>query len=63
MSNVGDLRRQTAIADSNVPVILACKDPSVRALLDSLEIVNVYPDQSDDHGNFTSTFKIEVRKK
>lgn len=57
---VGAVRQQAALAPSNERVVLVSKDPEVTALLSRLELVQCYPDTTDEHGNWGGTFKIEV---
>ena len=61
MVTVGTLRQQTALADASRPLVLAAEDEESRALIGQFEIVNAYPDMTNERGEFVSTFKIVVR--
>lgn len=57
---VGELRQQSALAPAAERVVLVSKDPDIAARLSLLQIVRCYPDTTDEQGNWTATFKIEV---
>jgi hypothetical protein len=57
---VGELRTQAAYAHSDTPIQLVSKDPDVARAISKLRVVAFYPDTTDTHGNWVSTFKIEV---
>jgi hypothetical protein len=57
--DVGDLRQQSALSDSDRPVIIVSDDKK----LPPLEIVEVYPDTVDETGLDIPTFKIKVKRK
>jgi hypothetical protein len=61
--NVGKLREQTALSPADRRVVLVSKDRELAGRLGQLEIVACYPDTTDEHGNWTGTFKLEVRKR
>lgn len=63
--NVGSLRQQTALSDSERPIIIVTDDEYLQDLLGSrkLEIVEFYPDHTDANGKWNPTFKIKVELK
>lgn len=63
VATVGDLRSQSALAESQRPVIVVTDDDDLKELISSLEVVEVYPDTTDGQRNWNSTFKIKVRRK
>jgi hypothetical protein len=60
VSTVGKLRQQTALCDADRRVVLVTKDAELAKLLTRVSVVGCYPDTTDEHGNWTGTFKIEV---
>ncbi len=59
-ANVGSLREQSALCDADRRLVIVSDDPEVKALC--LQVVKVYPDTTDEHGRYVSTFKIKVRR-
>ena len=58
---VGKLRQQTALAPAYERIVLVVRDPETGRLKPSdMRVVGCYPDTTDEHGNWRSTFKIEV---
>lgn len=57
---VGELRQQTAFQDASAPVVLVTGDPELRALLDTLRVVQVYPDTWSSGGEWKGCFKVEI---
>ncbi len=59
-ATVGNMRQQAAFSDSDRPLVIVTGDKD----LPPLEVVRVYPDTTDQHGNFVKggTFKIEVKR-
>lgn len=60
-ATVGQFRQQSALTDTDTPLVLVTKNEALRALLRGLRIVSVYQDTTDAEGNWSGgTFKIEV---
>lgn len=61
-ARVGELRQQSALADSDRPVIIISDDDELKGLLGArkLRVVEFYPDTTDGDGKWNSTFKIKV---
>lgn len=61
-ATVGDLRQQTALcnADRRVVLVQRLSDGSCKAT--SYRVVSVYPDTTDEHGKWISSFKIEIEE-
>ncbi len=62
-TTVGSLRQQTALSDADRRVVLVTDDKELAPLISDLEIVEFYPDTTDERGNWNSTFKIQVRRR
>ncbi len=61
-NTVGKLRQQSALCDANRRVVLVSSDPEVSKLLKFLEVVDMFPDTTNEYGsNSEPTFKIHVR--
>lgn len=64
MSTVGKLRQQSALCDANRRVVLVSTDPVISSLLSTLEVVDIFPDTTNENHSFDEpTFKIEVGRK
>ena len=61
-ARVGELRQQSALAESDRPVIIISDDEALKELLAGrrLEVVEFYPDTTDGDGKWGGTFKIKV---
>lgn len=61
-ARVGELRQQSALADSDTPVIVISDDTVLNELLSGrkLTVVEFYPDTTDGDGKWNGTFKIKV---
>lgn len=61
-TNVGELRRQSALEDSDTPVIVITGGEKLEKLLNGkrLKVVEFYPDTTDGEGKWNSAFKIKV---
>lgn len=58
---VSDLRKATVYAEHDRPVCLVSDDPKVRDMLAMLELVEIYPDTTDENGNWGRAVKIKVK--
>ncbi len=62
--SVGKLREQSALCDARQRVVLISSDPLVSAILANLEVIDFFPDTTNENGSFNEpTFKIRVGKK
>lgn len=57
---VGQLRQQSALCDADRRVILVQRNRDGKLVRTPYRVVRCYPDTTDEHGNFNSTFKLEV---
>ena len=58
---VGELRAQSAYCNANRRVVLVSANPELNRLLQTMEVVQFYPDTTDEFGNpDEATFKIKV---
>lgn len=63
---VGTLRERCSLSDADRPVVLvaaAREDAELAGILRRLAITRCYVDTNDGHGNFVSTFKVEVSRR
>ena len=59
---VGKLRQQSALCDSDRPVMVKVEDEELLKLLggQTISVIRVYPDMTHPGGHFRSTFKVEI---
>jgi hypothetical protein len=62
--SVGKLRQHSALCDASRRVVLVSSDPEVSKLLANLEVIDTFPDTTNEKGSFDEpTFKIRVGKR
>lgn len=61
-ANVGELRQQSAFADSDEPVIVVTEDEELIRLLagSKLRVVEFYPDTTNNGSGWMPTFKVSI---
>lgn len=62
--SVGKLRQQSALCNAGHRVVLVSSDPLVQTFLNQLEVIDTFPDTTNERGSFDEpTFKIRVAKR
>jgi len=58
---VGKLRQQAALTAADNRIVLVVRDPKTDEIkATNFQVISCYPDTTDEHGEWGSTFKIEI---